>query len=254
MYAYDGAGRPERGESDFDTLAYRWDKRGQVTSAVGLHQPAEHYQYNAVMNLAAHGRQSPIDTHRYSRGGLPEQAGHPRYKCDAEHQDTAMNPTEFDVLTAIRGGWLASVLRGEACVFRTPPEINDDMRPTDHAELLERTLYPLSRTEGVDFVQRELENALQAACNDPVGVFCAIQCFYMAQMDEQSGSSPFHLNCDRLPKLLASAFLKESAGLHALALRPNDHLYDRSYRVTLSRMRMLAKDCSIDWGVALPQL
>ncbi|CAB3767323.1 hypothetical protein B7G54_29730 [Burkholderia puraquae] len=83
VYAYDGAGRLERVESDFDTLTYRRDERGQVTSAVGLHQPAEHYQYNAVMNLAAHGRQSPIDTHRYARGGLPEQAGHARYKYDA---------------------------------------------------------------------------------------------------------------------------------------------------------------------------
>ncbi|WP_164462527.1 MULTISPECIES: hypothetical protein [Burkholderia] len=206
------------------------------------------------MNLAAHGRQSSIDTHRYARRGLPEQAGHARYKYDGEHQGTAMNPTESDVLTAIKGGRLASVLCGEACVFRTPPEINDDMRPTDHAEFLERALYPLSRTEGVDLVQRELEHALQATCNDPLGVFCAIQCFYMALMDEQSGSSPLHLSRDWLPKLLASAFLKESAGLHALALRPNDHLYDRSYRVTLSRMHILAKDCSIDWGVALPPL
>lgn len=35
--------RLERVESDFDTLTYRRHRRGQVTSAVGLHQPAEHY-------------------------------------------------------------------------------------------------------------------------------------------------------------------------------------------------------------------
>ena len=71
-----------------------------------------------------------------------------------------MNPSATDVLNLIKAGALTKVLRGEECVFSTPANINDDMRPTDHDELLERGLYPLARDNDVRYIQRELERAL----------------------------------------------------------------------------------------------
>ncbi|PRE14051.1 DUF6531 domain-containing protein [Burkholderia multivorans] len=83
VYHYDAAGQLERVDTDADTLTYRRDVRGQVVLADSLLQPAEHYRYDAAMNVAAHGRQAPVDVHHYGRGGLPERIGHARYRYDA---------------------------------------------------------------------------------------------------------------------------------------------------------------------------
>ncbi|WP_244140460.1 DUF6531 domain-containing protein [Burkholderia sp. BCC1047] len=83
VYHYDAAGQLERVDSDADTLTYRRDARGQIVCAESLLQPAEHFRYDAAMNIAAHGRQAPVDAHHYHRGGLPERIGHARYRYDA---------------------------------------------------------------------------------------------------------------------------------------------------------------------------
>ncbi|PEH84266.1 AHH domain-containing protein [Burkholderia gladioli] len=83
VYHYDAAGQLERVETGQDVRDYQHDLRGQVVSVGSLLQPAEHYAYDAAMNIAAHGRRGPDDTHRYARGGLPEQIGHTRYRYDA---------------------------------------------------------------------------------------------------------------------------------------------------------------------------
>jgi hypothetical protein len=88
-----------------------------------------------------------------------------------------MNPSESDVLESVKSGTLPKLLRGEECVFSPPASINDDMRPTDHVELLERGLYPLTRILGANPIEAELELALRNICVDALGVFCAHQCF-----------------------------------------------------------------------------
>ncbi|AOK38846.1 DUF6531 domain-containing protein [Burkholderia cenocepacia] len=83
VYHYDAAGQLERVDTDADTLKYRRDARGQIVSVDSLLQTAEHFRYDAVMNIAAHGRQAPVDAHHYGRGGLPERIGYARYRYDA---------------------------------------------------------------------------------------------------------------------------------------------------------------------------
>ncbi|QRR17565.1 hypothetical protein GJG85_22410 [Burkholderia sp. MS389] len=83
VYHYDAAGQLERVDTDRDTLTYRRDTRGQIVTAESLLQPTEHFRYDAAMNIAAHGRQAPVDAHHYYRGGLPERIGHARYRYDA---------------------------------------------------------------------------------------------------------------------------------------------------------------------------
>ncbi|WP_175962278.1 DUF6531 domain-containing protein [Burkholderia pyrrocinia] len=83
VYHYDAAGQLERVDSNADALTYRRDARGQIVSAESLRQAAEHFRYDAAMNIAAHGRQAPVDAHHYGRGGLPERIGYARYRYDA---------------------------------------------------------------------------------------------------------------------------------------------------------------------------
>ncbi|OAI59997.1 membrane protein [Ralstonia solanacearum] len=82
-YRYDAAGQLAQVETDADRFTYQHDARGQVTAVGSMRQPAEHYTYNATQNIAAHGRQGPIDARHYLPGGLPERVGHTRYRYDA---------------------------------------------------------------------------------------------------------------------------------------------------------------------------
>jgi len=147
---------------------------------------------------------------------------------------------------------LAQVLRGELCVFKTPSSTNDDMHPTDHAELLKVWLYPLAHKLGTSEVSRALHQALIAACHDSLGVFCAHQCFYVQVVNEHQGISPFVMEKSSLPKALAAAFNTHASALHSLEVMPGDLANDRSYKVTLAGMRILARDYQIDWGMELP--
>jgi hypothetical protein len=159
-----------------------------------------------------------------------------------------MRKTEQDVLNAIRSKSLPRVLRGEECVFLTSANINDDMRPTDHAELLERDLYPLAQMYGVNYVQEQLEQALRDICTEALGVFCAHQCFYIEMVKEREGVSPFSLDREFLPKFLSLAFLLQSSVLHSLELRSGGLVNDRPYKALVSGTRILAKDYAVDWG------
>lgn len=163
-----------------------------------------------------------------------------------------MNPTPQEIYNLIVTKQLGKVLRGELCVFVTPEDINDDMRPTDHAELLAKGLYPLVTAYGADFVRKELEEALPAICTDALGVFCAHQCYYIQIVNEREKTSPIAIDRVRMPTLLGQAFLREVPGLHRLEVRKGDLLVDRSYKVVLSGMRILARDDGIDWGVTIP--
>lgn len=163
-----------------------------------------------------------------------------------------MNPTSGDVLDLIKRQQLASILRGDLCVFSTPANINDDMRPTDHDELLVRGIYPLTQQCGVNFIVAKLEEALRQICTDALGVFCAHQCFYIELIKEDANESPISISREDLAKFLAKCFLRESGALHSLEIRPGDVQYDRSYKVTLAGMRILERDHGVDWGITLP--
>jgi RHS repeat-associated protein len=83
LYSYDAVGQLQRVDTDSDSVSYQHDVRGQVTSVRSLRQPPEHYCYDANLNIAAHGQQSPVDAHNYLSGGLPERVGYTRYRYDA---------------------------------------------------------------------------------------------------------------------------------------------------------------------------
>lgn len=163
-----------------------------------------------------------------------------------------MNPSLTDISQLIIDGRLGDAIRGEIFVLLTPPEVNDDMRPTDHDELLKRIVYPLAGLDGKFLAQLELQKALQKICRDPLGIFCAIQCYYIEIVNEDAHISPLMLDRESLPKFLASQFIKHSDGLRALEIRFGDLANERSYRVTLSRMRILKRDHGLDWGIELP--
>ena len=82
-YRYDAAGQLTQVDTGIDSFTYAHDDRGQVTAVGSIRQPAEHYAYDASRNIAAHGRQGPVDRHDYLAGGLPVQAGHVHYRYDA---------------------------------------------------------------------------------------------------------------------------------------------------------------------------
>ncbi len=165
-----------------------------------------------------------------------------------------MSQADQNVLSAIRSKSLSKILRGEELVFSTPASINDDMRPTDHDEFLERGLYPLVKEYGANHIQVELEDALRDICIDALGVFCAHQCFYIEIVKEREGVSPISLDRNSLPKFLAARFLQQASALHTLELRSGDLANDRSYKVVVSGMRILARDYGIDWGITVPPL
>lgn len=160
-----------------------------------------------------------------------------------------MNYPSTDLLGAIQGGALPRVLRGEACVYRTPPHINDDMQPTDHAELLEQGIFPLAESLGAQKVSYLLQQALIDVCTDALGVFCAHQCYYIQVLKEDDGVSPFKLDRAVLPTALAKAFAQHADDLRLLALKPRDLELGRPYKVVVSGMRVLARDHGIDWGM-----
>ena len=105
---------------------------------------------------------------------------------------------------------------------------------------------------GAGVVTDRLNAALAAICDDGLGAFCAHQCFFIEIVKEHSGKSPLSIDRAGLPKILARAFMQHAAALHLLELRPGDLLVDRSYRVTLSGMRILHRDYGIDWGLTVP--
>ncbi|MGN6528846.1 MAG: hypothetical protein ACTHL8_20830 [Burkholderiaceae bacterium] len=160
-----------------------------------------------------------------------------------------MNPTPAQVLDHVKAGRLARLLRGELAVFTTPAEINADMRPTDHAQLLEAGLYPLVPTPlRPEVLSNLLQQALLDIAVDARGVFCAVQCFYLEVVDEDGGRSPLRLDRDALFASLYAAFLAHEQGLHALAFRPRDLVLDRCHKLTAAAFRVLARD----HGLALP--
>lgn len=162
-----------------------------------------------------------------------------------------MTATAHDIDELLLADRLGEALRGERCLFNTPEVVNDDMRPTDHAEFLCKGFYPLAARHGAPLLAAKLEAALAGICFDALGVYCAHQCYYIQIVNERSSISPFAIDRVYLPKILGQAFLNHMPALHLLQLRKGDREADRSYKVILAGMRLLARD-GIDWGFDLP--
>jgi hypothetical protein len=79
----------------------------------------------------------------------------------------------------VTSGQLYKTIRGEEFSFKTPPQINAEIQPTDHNELLSKAIYPLCGNMGVEYVMSALENGLRDVCSDAIGVYCAVQCYYI---------------------------------------------------------------------------
>lgn len=165
-----------------------------------------------------------------------------------------MTPLQHEIHKLMIANRLGEVLRGELCLFVTPENVNDSMLPTDHVQLLDEALYPLAAQFGAALVGQRLEAALAAVCVDALGVFCAHQCYYIQIVNEREGKSPFSIDRVHLPRLLGQAVLQQATALHQLELHEGDVRVDRSYRVVLSGMRMLARDDHINWGIPLTAL
>ncbi len=160
-----------------------------------------------------------------------------------------MKPTPKEVYEQIKSHNLYKVVRGESCVFSTPEKINENMLPTDHNELLANALYPLAKDYNAVFISRELDLAIRVAASaDALGLYCAIQCFYMQILSEDAGESPFRIDRTELPRYLGARYNAHSSTLQNLKLSPSD-LQDKAYRLTVSRMKILMRDHGVDFGV-----
>ena len=165
-----------------------------------------------------------------------------------------MNPTTLNILSAINSGNLAAVLRGDMFAFVTPVEINGDMRPTDHDQLLIKGIYPAAAVLGTDLLQDLLAGALETICVDARGVFCAFQLFYMQVFNERDSTSPLNIDKVSLPHRMALCFMREEKALCSLEFNEGDSLIKRPYKLTWSRMNTLTSEYGIDWGMPVPPL
>ena len=136
---------------------------------------------------------------------------------------------------------LFKAIRGEDLVFKTPPEINADMQPTDHGELLGKAIYPLCAQLGIQTVQHHLEEALREAASDALGVFCAVQCYYVQIVSERAGESPFGIDRDELPLFLWKKFKAHEAAFMSIRLNSYDPP-DAPLRLTKAAMASLQRN------------
>lgn len=99
-----------------------------------------------------------------------------------------MNPSAEEVYEAIKVNKMNDVLLGKECRFITPSMIND-MQPTAYEQLLTCAIYPLAKKYGELKIQKILEESLKEIAIDALGLFCAIQCFYIQIIKERSKKS-----------------------------------------------------------------
>jgi len=151
-----------------------------------------------------------------------------------------MTPTVDEIYQLIKSHHLFKVIRGEASVFRTPAYINADLLPTDHNELLVKAIYPIAEKYNVKFAERELDLALRVAASDALGVFCAIQCYYMQVVNEDDGLSNIRLNRVELPQYLTARYFAFVDDLKRLNLSGND-APDYAQKSALSYLSILVE-------------
>ena len=93
-------------------------------------------------------------------------------------------------------------------------------------------------------MERELDLALRVAARDALGVYCAIQCYYMQIVNEDHGLSNIRLSRTDLPQLLAARYFALLDDLKKLKLSGND-APNFAQRSTLSYLSILAKQYGV---------
>lgn len=157
-----------------------------------------------------------------------------------------------DIYNLAIKGELGKVLRGELFPIATPIDINSEMRPTDHDQLLIKYIYPLIREHGVYFKSIFEHELVKVANENSLGLFCAIQCFYVHVINEKNKETDVFIAIDSISKDLGNSFLLNGDYLHSLEIDKGDLLYDKSYKLTVSGMRILERDYGVDWGIKIP--
>lgn len=155
-----------------------------------------------------------------------------------------MSPTVDEIYHQIKSHNLVKIIRGEQGVFRTPAYINADLLPTDHNELLIKAIYPIAEKYNAKFAERELDIALRVAASDALGVFCAIQCYYMQVVNEEDGLSNIRLNRLELPRYLTARYFAFLEDLKKLNLSGND-APDYAQKSALSYLTILVEQYGV---------
>lgn len=150
-----------------------------------------------------------------------------------------MKPTKEDIYREIKAHKLFQVIRGEICVFRTPPDINALLLPTDHDQMLIQGIYPLAEQYSPVFLQRELEAALRVAATDALGVFCAIRCYFMQILNEDNGTANIRLDRVGLAQFLTARYFAVLQELEDLVLEEQPDRPGYAQRMALSYLNTL---------------
>ncbi|WP_028103961.1 hypothetical protein [Pseudoduganella violaceinigra] len=148
-------------------------------------------------------------------------------------------PSKEDVYEQIKGHAFFRLIRGEQCVFGTPPGEEAPLLPTDHHELLVHAVYPLVEQHSATFMQQSLDLALRAAASDALGVFCAIRCYFMQIRNEDNGAANLELDRAGLPQYLASRYFAVLEELKSLVMEEQPDRAEYAQRVALSYLRIL---------------
>ncbi|QDQ25173.1 hypothetical protein FNU76_01700 [Chitinimonas arctica] len=141
-------------------------------------------------------------------------------------------------------GRLSRVIRGEEFIFKTSFETNAKMQPTDHNEFLAKGIYPLCNELGNDNIRHCLETGLMDAASDALGVYCAVQCYYIQIISEREKESPFNIDRLVLPRFLGEQFKKYEKELLFVRLNNYDPP-DAPLRLTSAAMNALQRDAGI---------
>lgn len=157
------------------------------------------------------------------------------------------NPVIDGIKDLVISGGLYRAIRGEVFILKTPPEINSEMQPTDHSELLKMGVYLLCNELGVDNVLHALECGLRRAASDAIGVFCAIQCYYVQIISEMHKQSLFRVDRVDLPQFLGLQFRKYEKDFIEIRLNSYDPL-NAALLLTLAAIGTLRRNFGIDFG------
>jgi hypothetical protein len=150
-----------------------------------------------------------------------------------------MRPSKEEIYEQIKLHNLYRVIRGEVCIFKTPPHVNAELLPTDHDQLLIQGLYPLATEYSPAFIQRELDLALRVAASDGIGVFCAIRCYFMQICNEDNGDSNIKLDRVGLAQFLTSRYFALLDELKVLILAEQPDYPDYAQRMALRYLTIL---------------
>jgi hypothetical protein len=147
----------------------------------------------------------------------------------------------------IKNDELYAVIRGDACVYHTPPEVNAQRLPTDHCVMLEKGIYLAEKNISLDYLTTILEAGIKASCSDALGYFCAVQCFYSQVVNEEFGC-PITIDKKELPIYLGNQLFVFQTALKSHTLFGKDKI-GMVWEYTQTYIKILQRDYNIDFGI-----